>query len=253
MLEIDRDLYSFRRKDIWFSNRPYDIDGYQGVVFYSCKDKVDAPGFRRKEFTTIVIDLTQDLDTLWNNIDRQSSRKKINKAWNNGVKIHIDSHHREFFELYQTFRREKGLMPWVLDVDFMKRNGTLFVAEFDGEIVSGHFFLSDRDNLRGLISGSRRIGVDHHTANVIGYANRLIIWEAIKYAREQGMSEYDMGGYYSGREKNEQMERINSYKASFGGRVATRYHYEKYYSKLFDFLQKAYGFGMSTLYSRPIR
>jgi hypothetical protein len=109
----------------------------------------------------------------------------------------------------------------------MKNNGTLFVASLDGEIVSGRFFLSDGEHLRGLITGSKRLETDRHQANVIGYANRLIVREAMIHARRKGIREYEMGGYFTGPAMDGQMERIDAYKASSGGSVTTRYHYEK--------------------------
>jgi hypothetical protein len=246
MLAIDRRFLAFRRKDFWFCKRPFDVADCDGVIFYSCRDKVDAPGFVRRDFTTIAIDLTQDEDRLWKGIDFWT-RKKINKARNNGVEVSINRHYREFYDIYRAFRRDKGLVPYSLDPEFMKKNGTLFAASLDGEIVGGHFFLSDGEHLRGLITGSKRLETDRHRANVIGYANRLLVWEAMMYARQQGIGEYDMGGYFTGPAKDGQMERINAYKASFGGSVTTRYHYEKSYSRLFSFAQQAYLVGVSRL------
>jgi hypothetical protein len=247
VLEIDRRFLAFRRKDFWFCERPFDVDGFDGVMFYSCREKVHAPGFVRRDFTTTAIDLTQEEDKLWKGIDFWT-RKKINKARNNGVEVTIDRHHREFCDIYRAFRRDKGLVPYSLDPEFMKKNGTLFVASLDGEIVGGHFFLSDGEHLRGLITGSKRLEADRHRANVIGYANRLIVWEAMKYARARGIREYDTGGYFTGPRGDGQLERINTYKASFGGGIVTRYHYEKNYSRLFSLAKKAYDAGSGLLY-----
>jgi len=246
MIEIERSFFGLKRKDIWFSERPFDVEGYHSVMFYSCRDRVDAPGFARTDFSTIVIDLTQDLDTLWKSIDKWE-RKKINKARNNCVEIHINQFYQEFFDIYRAFRRSKGLVPWSLDIDFMKKYGTLFVARLDGEIVGGHFFLHDSDHLRGLITGSKRLEAEGHQANVIGYANRLMIWEAIRYFHERGIREYDMGGYYTGLAADGQMDRINTVKAGFGGRVVVRYHYEKHYSKLFGIARQTYALGLAGL------
>lgn len=246
MLEIDRSFYGLKRKDFWFAERPFDVEGCHGVMFYSCRDRVDAPGFVRTDFSTIVIDLSRDLEELWKGLDKWE-RKKINKARNNGVAVRVNEHHREFSDLYRTFRRSKGLVPWSPGVEYMQKYGTLFVALVEGEVVGGHFFLHDRDHVRGLITGSKRLEAAGHRANLIGYANRLLIWEAIRHFKEKGIREYDMGGYYTGPESNGQLERINEVKAGFGGEVVTRYHYEKHYSKLFGLASQTYALGLAGL------
>lgn len=222
------------------------MPGCDGVTFFSCREKVDAPGFARNAFSTVAVDLRQDEEMLWKNIDFWT-RKKINKARNNGVEIKINSNYQEFYDLYRAFRHDKGLIPYSLDPDFMKKYGTLFVASLNGEIVSGHFFLSDEHNLRGMITGSKRLEVNRHTANVIGHANRLIVWEAMRHAREKGIGEYDMGGYFTAASKDMQMERVNAYKMSFGGKVTVKYHYEKSYTKLFGLAQYLYNASMYRL------
>ena len=46
-----------------------------------------------------------------------------------------------------------------------------------------------------------------------------------------------MGGYYTGKTKDEQKEKINSFKKSFGSDVVTHYVYEKYYSSIFKYFR----------------
>jgi hypothetical protein len=250
MLEIDREFFNFKRKDVWFSDRPFDVDGYQGVAFYSCNDKVDVPGFTRKDFVTPVIDLTLDEESLWKNIDRFSCRKKINKAYNNGIELKINECYGEFREIDRAFRKNKGLPSSHIDTDYMKRYGTLFVAKLDGEVICGEVFLEDKDHIRGLIAASRRFTDDAHRNNIVGYGNRMIIWESIKYARAKGIKEYDMGGYYTGKDKARELEGVNRYKMSYGPRLVTKYNYEKNYSLVFDAARRVYALSAARIYRR---
>ena len=64
MLEIDNSRFIFKFKDIWFCEIPFDIIGYDRVIFHECTKDVNIKGFSKEEFTTLVIDLTQDLDTI---------------------------------------------------------------------------------------------------------------------------------------------------------------------------------------------
>lgn len=250
MLEIDRRFYNFKRRDVWFSDRPFDVAGCQAVSFYGCRDLVDMPGFTRRVFVTPVIDLTQSQETIWKNIDRWSCRKKINKAYNNGLKVKINENYEEFHAIDMNFRKNKGLPNSHIDLEYMEKYGTLMVVERDGEILAGQLFLEDKDHIRGLISGSKRFGPDAHENNLVGYGNRLIVWEMIKYAREKGIGEYDMGGYYTGSDKIDELKGVNTYKMSFGPRLVTKYDYEKIYSRTFDLAKRIYDYGVARLYTR---
>ena len=167
-------------------------------------------------------------------------RRAIRHAEANGVKIKLNQNYEEFFEINQSFRKKKGLDAYSESIDFMKKYGTLFVTEFNKEILLGQLYLEDENNIRWLITGSKRLNVDKEKARLISNANKLTVWNAIKYAKEKGIKEFDMGGYYTGEKKDIQKENINIFKKSFGGKSATHYICKKDYSKLFKFTKKIY-------------
>lgn len=233
MLEIDSSRFIFKTKKIWFSEVPFDIPGYDGIAFFECTRDVDVKGFSKEEFTTIVIDLTQDLETIWEKMHKNSCRRLIDRARKEGVVIRVNQDYETFIDILSEFRKLKGLSENKINVEFMKKNGTLFLSEFKGNILGGIFCLKDDKNFRALISGSRRLEEDVIIHRLIGDANRLIIWEAIKYAKERGIINFDLGGYYTGKEADPQMEGINKFKSSFGGQVMTHYIYQKDYSMIY--------------------
>ena len=239
-LEIEKKRYIFKTKEIWFSDYPFDVKGYDSVTFRACKNKVNVSGFNCEEFTTFIIDLTQDLDVIWKNMSKSSCRYGINRAIRDGVEIKSNQNYEEFYEINRSFRENKGLPLGSERLEFMKQYGTLFVAEFDGDILVGQLYLEDKNNIRWLIGASKRLEVDRGQAILVGNANRLITWEAIKYAKEKGIKEFDMGGYYTGKVKDEQKERINIFKQSFGGKLATHYIYQKDYSKIYKLARSLY-------------
>ena len=240
MLEIERKRYIFKTKEIWFSVYPFDVKGYDSVIFRACKNKVGMKGFSREEFTTLVIDLTQDLDVIWKNMSKSSCRYSINRAKKDGVKVKLNQNYEEFYEINQSFRRNKGLPTGSEKIEIMREYGTLFVAEFDGEILGSQLYLEDENNIRWLVGASKRLEVDKEKATLIGNANRLMVWEAISYAKEKGIKEFDLGGFYTGEAKDEQKERINVFKKSFGGELTTHYIYQKDYSKIYKLAKKIY-------------
>lgn len=141
--------------------------------------------------------------------------------------------------MHRSVRKAKALMGFT-NLERIKKHATLFVAELNGEIISGHGYLQDKDNVRSWVIGSKRFEGSKEYVTMVANASKLIIWEAIKYAKEKGIKEFDMGGYYTGKVKDEQKERVNIFKQSFGGKLTTHYIYQKDYSKFYKLARRAY-------------
>lgn len=246
MLVIDKRLFIFKMKEIHFSDYPYDVGGCQVISFPFCKNRVDASGFTCEESLTSVIDLTQDLDTIWRNIDNESCRNRIRRAQRDGIKFKINEGYEEFYRLNKSFEQQKGFATplgiGTPKLETIKRYGTLFIAEYECEILGGHLYLEDEANIKLGLSASKRLEADREKAKVIGRANRLLHWEAIKYAKEKGIKEFDWGGLWREEEadKDERKKAINSFKLSFGGEIVTRYSYRKVYGRSYLLAQHLY-------------
>jgi len=235
MIEIEKKFLIFSIKEICFADYPFEVAGKDAVIFYDCKNKIEKDGFARKEFPTLIIDLTKDLEDIWRHMDRKSCRYMIQRAQKEGIKIRVDQDYDEFNEINASFRKKKDSGS-VSDVKEYKNYGKLFTAEIGGEIVGGQFYLEDKQNIKWLLGASKRLEVEKEKAILIGCANRLMIWEAIKYAKARGIKEFDLGGYYTGKMRNGQKEKINDFKKSFGGQPTTHYIYQKNYSKIYKLL-----------------
>jgi lipid II:glycine glycyltransferase (peptidoglycan interpeptide bridge formation enzyme) len=240
MLEIENSKFIFKTKEIWFSEVPFDIHGFDGVTFRECLKDVNIEGFSKEEFTTLMIDLTQDLNTIWEKMHKTACRRSIERAKKEGVIIRVNQDYDTFLTIHSEFRKLKGLPEYNIDVEYMKKNGVLFLSELQGKIIGGQFYLSDDKNTRILFGSSRRLEDDRVRGRVSGNSNRLIIWEAIKYAKEKGIVNFDMGGYYTGKKPDPQKESINIFKKSFGGEVVTHYIYHKDYSRLYSVAKWVY-------------
>lgn len=231
----------FRVKEIWFSEHPFDVDDCDVVEFSECRNKVDLKDFTCKSKTTSIINLTQDLEEIWKKMSKSSCRYAIKRAERDGVIVKINQNYREFKEINKSFRSAKGLPRPSKDlIDIIKRYGVLFVARYDGEILGGQAYLTDGNTIRWLVGASKRLKVDAKKATLIGNANKMMIWEAIKYAKTLGIKEFDMGGIYTGKNKDDPRYTINKFKLSFGGEVKTYYNYQKVYSKLYNFALSLY-------------
>ncbi len=240
MRGVESRVYGFKTQTIWFADEPYDVEDVDSICFLACKKKVDLDGFERKDLATIVIDLNQGLDAVWNGFSSKC-RSAIRKAEKEGVEIRIDQDHEGFIRLNESFRDDKGLTPDSRSPEFMKKNGVLITAHLGGELISGVFFITDSKNILGLLAASKRLEVDDAMRPMIANANRLVFWEGMKYGKEKGMEMYDLGGYYVGTEPDPEKERINEFKRRFGGKIVEDFNYQKDYSLKIRMARKARG------------
>lgn len=238
MLEVDYKKSKFIVKSVWFSDYPLNVKNCDLVLFICCKNNVDLIDIYKQEYTTLIIDLTQDLDQIWGDMS-QSSRRSINKAIKDGINIKRNENYDGFIQIVKRFRKEKGLKPIRLTTDFMKKHATLFVAEFNREIICGQLYLEDEDNICWHIGASERLTSSAEKAKLIAKANRLIVWEAIKYSKDKGIKEFDLGGCQVGNNDSSKAE-DSTFKKRFGGKVAKRYYYLKSYSKISKLALKIY-------------
>jgi len=249
MLVLDKKILTFKVKEVHFSDHPYDVEECDAICFPLCRNKVTVDGFDRKESLTSIIDLTQHLDTIWYNMDKKSSRYAIKKAQRDGVEFKVNQNYDEFYHINETFVKQKGFGPLLgirsINLDVIKRYGTLFTSEYKGDVLSGHLYLEDEDNIKLWLSASKRLEVDRERARLIGNANRLLHWEAIKYAKGRGIRVFDWGGLWPEEEANNDARKktINFFKQSFGGTTVICYNYRKIYSPIYklgsNMLEKA--------------
>lgn len=236
MIIIDSKNFLFPVKQVWFSDDLFDLKGCAEVVFICCKDKHEGKDFTfSEEYTTLIIDLTSDLDKIWQNMNRKYCRAAIRRAERNGVKIKINQKYNEFYELYRSFRRTKNGLGRIDDLSTIRKYGTLFIAEKDDELLVAHVYLEDKGMMVYWLTASNRPNVDKERKTLIGNASRLLHWEAIKYAKAKGLTEFDIGNISADGSSSQ-----DRFKKSFGGEESIRYRYAKDYSRSYALCRDLY-------------
>jgi len=232
MLEIERKRYIFKTKQIWFSEKIYDIKGYSSVVFSGCKKRLQADGFECQEGYTSVIDLNQSLDTIFKKMDSKSCRYAIRRAERDGICINIDRNHDVFYRIYQDLGKHKGLFN-LEKLETIKKYGILFTAQINNEVIGGHVYFHDDNTMLYWISATARFSKDKGKNTLIGNASHLIHWDAIQYAKKNGIKDFDMGGLFSPTRSDYVGYSIDDFKRSLGGEVVKCFIYQKDYSKVY--------------------
>jgi len=227
----------FKTADIWFSDSPENTQEFDALTYRQCKNKSDLPGFERSEYSTLILDLEEEVDDIWKGITSKSCKYNINRAKREDVSVEISQDYEGFIERYNKFAKDKGIELSGFSIEEMKRFGALFVAKYDNKIVSSHLYLEDDKYIRSLLACSDRFS---DISKIAGYANRLIIWEAIQYAKNKGIKTFDFGGYYTGKKPDSEKEKINKFKKEFGGKLVTQYNYKRVDSPVYKLLKAGY-------------
>jgi len=142
------------------------------------------------------VDLQPDPDTLWRSID-ESSRRAIRKARADGVTVRIAASRDDlyaFFRLHLRVRKYKYRLlaqPFALFEQLWEEfvahdRGFLMLAEYEGTIIGGVYFLGWGDTIYYKFNASDVDQLKHRP-------NDLVIWESMCYARERGYSQLDFG------------------------------------------------------------
>ncbi len=176
-----------------------------------------------EEHRNLELPLDAPLEELWLTV-RKKTRYEVRRAIKMGVRIHVGQPD-QFIHLYQPMLestyRWQGLQPNVpatlyqaiLDDPFLRRHLRLVYATHSGKAVSAAWFFHDRQRSYYWDAASLP------EARPV-FANHLIQWIAIRWAKRHGLNIADMVGSEGGRRK--ERPGIGHFKRSFG---ATMRHY----------------------------
>jgi len=173
---------------------------------------------------TVYIDLRQSERDLWKEI-RKGHKSSIKKALRFTVDVIRDEerkHIKGFHKLYiDSMRRQQASSWYFLPLSFFEdtlellgRHASLFVALHDGKVVTAAIFLHYGDYIHYHFSGS-----DADSLHLC--ANHLLIYEVAKWAQQQGVKYFHLGG---GLQVN---DGLFMFKSGFSGKRVPFYTYRR--------------------------
>ncbi len=179
-------------------------------IISSCSSLEIESNYTHNNLGTYVLNLHQDLSTIWTNFKKQN-RNEIRYAEKMGVVIDQSENLDDFetwWSIYEETAKRGGfiLQKYSLVRELFERKdlSRLFIARVDNKIVSGAFLLINKWPF-WWIGGS--------LSNYWKFKpNNLLHWKIIEWAQEKKYPFYDMGG--ASKDAN---YGPNNFKKQFGG------------------------------------
>jgi hypothetical protein len=229
MIEVDYQRFGwFKSKQIFFGNHLPIIGNYH---FISCKNYYLDLGahhlFKRDECNTILIDLTKDIDLIFEEIHKKR-RIKIRRGLKIGYNITYQKPSydslKEFQQLYNKYTIRKGA-PLFLSLSTLSSllpHMTFVVGKYD-DIIAEIMILvhDDQTGRRHKVTRNE----DHPRYKDCYHLGSVLEWEVLMHFKRLGYHLFDFGGAIT-EDPSSPLHGISRYKMSFGGEKVRTYWYE---------------------------
>jgi len=186
----------------------------------NCVFRTYPDGAAAAPYGTYIIDLKQEEEILWNNIER-ITRQNIKRAIKLGVKVErIGGPLEPVHSLIKaTFKRSE--LPFMdyksfkRFVDGLGEYCIILKAEYNNIAQSYVVFAFSEYCAYAVYAGNAK--------NLVQGANKLLYWEAIKYFKKMGVNKYDFVGTRINPEKGSKQEALSIFKKHFGCKLVEGY------------------------------
>lgn len=183
---------------------------------------------------TVSVDLSVSEDDIWNNQLSSGNRNVIRKCIKNGLYVEKTDDYRPFHIIYnETMQRVGAESFYYFDENMIRsmaeeKNYTFLVCKKDDEILAAAIFMGYGPYYHYHLSGSHRDAMKFNP-------NNLLLWEAIKYGKQQGHKIMHLGGGLS----DSKEDNLYKFKAHFSKTcndffIGKRIHNNDVYEKLID-------------------
>ena len=200
------------------------------VLFYLSPENVSGA----RIFHTLRIDLTKPEEEIFSEFDSTTRHQihQIEKKHDFELRYYDTPDLKildEFFEYYDEFVREKGIVAGDKNLLLMAQEQNALsislLADKDGQILCGLASIHE-DSIVLMMYGFSyfRKFADSSMRNIISKANRYLHWEMIRHYKKLGYKTLDMGGLGMGQETSD-LNTVDRFKMGFGGKIHTLQHF----------------------------
>ena len=194
----------------------------------SMSEAFTSMGYAPSPWSTLLVDLTQDEESLWQNLNR-AARKSINKCIRQGIEVRKV---RDFEDFRAAF-----LTPYTTAQEGEARSSSIFRVMFDEDVDQryAYFIALDAEGETLATLGVHSFGgVAKEIASSLSPRAReaaipaqdILHWHVLKWAKEQGSNTFDLAGV-APNPTDPKEEGIRRFKEKWGGRYVELHRFEK--------------------------
>jgi len=216
---INNEEYISKLKEFKTQSKKYFYGVIAPTVLAPNQDIFKSAGLRKVSNNTILLDLSQSKEDLWNNLEKKSIRWGIKTAEKNALTFQLadKGEVQDFYKLYSRIA-ENGMFH-AENEEFVKilsntSISKLFLVKNKEKIVAGGLILIDQHNNYSILNltASSEEGLKLQ-------AMPYLYWNLILYSKSLGLAHFDLGGYDLEAKGTDKTYNINKFKARFGGKV----------------------------------
>lgn len=229
MLKIKRKFF----QEIWF-NEGGTFYLYPAIYKQSLINQKESLFLIKEEFSTLLIDLKQDLDSIHQEFHK-GTKYKIRRAIKANINFKLEEDKIKFMNLYNGVSDNLNITKISLErLESFGEKIVITKAIYQGKEVIFHAYLLDKERVRLLYSvRNLKENLDNQ---IYGFANRFLHYEDISFFKAKDISIYDFGGI-SG-DKEGKKYRVDKFKLSFGGNKVKENNYINLTMKVLLILRK---------------
>ncbi len=228
MLKYDKKLMFFKHRICWFSPCAPRFSLVRFDEYRQSFDGANRNWYLRKNFNTIVIDLSQDAAKIFSQFNAVT-RNEVRKAERTGVEASELQVLLKFISFYNEFANSKK-RETILEAELSNICDDVVIreAKMGGNTLVMHAYILDREigYVRLLHSASLfRLYEDRSLRNAISAANRYLHFSDIVYFKGRNFKFYDLGGVPPASSDDAAVNQIAQFKRGFGGVEVEQFNY----------------------------
>lgn len=241
-MRVQRYHYGVPIQKYYFEHttKPRWRDVLMPTAYMDCYAPDKPAGFFTEYRHTLLTDLREDEAAIFQNFPKDTRNQIRRCEQAQRFKFNFNTALTEFVTLYNAFAVARGLSLFD-DQDARaigKENYRIFSVEHADRPVICHFYLLSplQQGVTNLMisASSQAYNHDPDMRRAMGFANRYLHWQGMRYFKSAGFHTYDWGGYAL-HTSDPVMQGINRFKRTFNGQLTPIYNY---YSPFYAFIEK---------------